>query len=114
MDYSRELFDRTGRSVPADGGHEQCSGIQSVQNLETVINEGLRVALLEENPRIYRVGMTTLMSGQHKEFSRKKKIFKIFPQRCVQAGIGTFVLAGTLLLSVWKTFRRPTRFSMRI
>ena len=50
MDYSRELFDRTGRSVPADGGHEQCSGIQSVQNLETVINEGLRVALLEENP----------------------------------------------------------------
>ena len=43
MDYSRELFDRTGRS-------EQYSGMQSVQNLETVINEGLRVALLEENP----------------------------------------------------------------
>ncbi len=29
---------------------EQQSGIQSVQNLETIINEGLRVALLEETP----------------------------------------------------------------
>lgn len=28
----------------------QQSGIQSVQNLETIINEGLRVALLEETP----------------------------------------------------------------
>ena len=41
MEYSREF---------ADGGREQHSGMQSVQNLETVINEGLRVALLEETP----------------------------------------------------------------
>ena len=41
MEYSREF---------ADGGRVQHSGMQSVQNLETVINEGLRVALLEETP----------------------------------------------------------------
>ena len=41
MEYSREF---------ADGGREQHSGMQSVQNLEAVINEGLRVALLEPTP----------------------------------------------------------------
>ncbi|MDE7183306.1 MAG: response regulator [Lachnospiraceae bacterium] len=50
MDYSRELFGRTGKSVSVDSGQEQYYSMQSVQNLETVINEGLRVALLEENP----------------------------------------------------------------
>ncbi|MDE6364681.1 MAG: response regulator [Lachnospiraceae bacterium] len=50
MDYSRELFERTGKSVSVDSGQEQYYSMQSVQNLETVINEGLRVALLEENP----------------------------------------------------------------
>ena len=48
MDYSGE------RLNPADasdaGAHERHSGIRSVQNLEAVINEGLRVALLEETP----------------------------------------------------------------
>ncbi len=34
----------------ADRGFASQSGMQSVQNLETVINEGLRVALLEETP----------------------------------------------------------------
>ena len=41
MDYSRESLRRSG---------EQNSDMQSVQNLETIINEGLRVALLEETP----------------------------------------------------------------
>ncbi len=50
MDYSREFFERAGGNAPAIGGREQHSGIKSVQNLETVINEGLRVALLEETP----------------------------------------------------------------
>ncbi len=44
MRDSRECFE------PTSGGHEQHSGIQSVQNLEAVINEGLRVALLEPTP----------------------------------------------------------------
>lgn len=45
-----------GEFVPAGGGaagteaHEQHSGMRSVQNLEAIINEGLRVALLEETP----------------------------------------------------------------
>ncbi|NBI17954.1 response regulator [Neglecta sp. X4] len=44
MDYSGELLER------ALEAHEQHSGMRSVQNLEAVINEGLRVALLEETP----------------------------------------------------------------
>ena len=50
MDYSRELFERTGEGIPNIEEREQHSDMQSVQNLETVINEGLRVALLEETP----------------------------------------------------------------
>ncbi len=50
MDYSRELFERAGKGEPAVRSREQHSGMRSVQNLETVINEGLRVALLEETP----------------------------------------------------------------
>ncbi len=49
MNNTRELFERTGKSVPV-GDHEEHSEMQSVQNLETIINEGLRVALLEETP----------------------------------------------------------------
>ncbi len=50
MDYSGEFWERTGENTPAADTHELHSGIQSVQNLEAVINEGLRVALLEETP----------------------------------------------------------------
>ncbi len=50
MDYSGGLFERTGAGVPSAEAHERHSGIRSVQNLEAVINEGLRVALLEETP----------------------------------------------------------------
>ena len=50
MDYTREFSERTGEGTPAVTSSEQHSGIRSVQNLETVINEGLRVALLEETP----------------------------------------------------------------
>ena len=50
MGYSGELFEQAGDNTPAMGDREQYSSIQSVQNLEAVINEGLRVALLEETP----------------------------------------------------------------
>lgn len=94
MNNTRELFERTGKSVPV-GDHEEHSEMQSVQNLETIINEGLRVALLEETPdqslgvllehlgkalngeRTYifeqtrPAVMTTPMSGWQKAFSRK-------------------------------------------
>ncbi len=50
MDYSGGLLERTGEGAPAAGVYEQHGGIQSVQNLEAVINEGLRAALLEETP----------------------------------------------------------------
>ena len=50
MDYSGGLLERTEEGAPAAGACERHGGIQSVQNLEAVINEGLRVALLEETP----------------------------------------------------------------
>lgn len=50
MEYSKELLEHTGGRVPEAGGRKQHNGMQSVQNLEAIINEGLRVALLEETP----------------------------------------------------------------
>lgn len=47
MDYSKKLFEQAGKDSPAVDGREH---MKSVQNLEAVINEGLRVALLEETP----------------------------------------------------------------
>ena len=50
MDYSSKLFKQTGKVAPVNGDCEQHNDMKSVQNLETVINEGLRVALQEETP----------------------------------------------------------------
>ena len=50
MDYSGGLLERGGEEIPLTGAPEQHSGMRSVQNLEVIINEGLRVALLEETP----------------------------------------------------------------
>lgn len=50
MDDSRKLFERAGEGVPSVEAHEQHSDMKSVQSLETVINEGLRIALQEETP----------------------------------------------------------------
>ena len=49
MDYTGEVL-LTGGDASLIEAHEQHSGIQSVQNLEAIINEGLRVALLEDTP----------------------------------------------------------------
>ena len=50
MDDSREFLGQAGRGTPAGGSGEHCGGVQSARNLEAVINEGLRVALMEETP----------------------------------------------------------------
>ena len=50
MDHSGALLDLGGENTSAIRDHEQHSGMKSVQNLEAVINEGLRVALSEETP----------------------------------------------------------------
>ncbi len=50
MEYSGGPWERVGESASAAEALGRHSGIQSVQNLEAVINEGLRVALLEETP----------------------------------------------------------------
>ena len=50
MGYIRENFEQAEECALAAQGHEQHSRMQTVQNLEAVINEGLRVALLEETP----------------------------------------------------------------
>ena len=49
MDYTRELLP-AGEGAPIMEVQERHSGMRSVQNLEAIINEGLRVALLEETP----------------------------------------------------------------
>ncbi len=50
MDYSGYMVERTDEGTPYVDEHEQQGSMKSVQNLESVINEGLRVALLEETP----------------------------------------------------------------
>ena len=50
MGYSKEHFELAGEGAPVTAAREQHGSVQSVQNLEAVINEGLRVALLEETP----------------------------------------------------------------
>ena len=50
MDHIKELFEQAAKDASVVEVREQYGGIQSVQNLETVVNEGLRVALLEETP----------------------------------------------------------------
>ena len=49
MDYPGEFL-LAGEGAPIMETHELHSGMRSVQNLEAIINEGLRVALLEETP----------------------------------------------------------------
>ena len=50
MKYSGGLFERTGEGAMDIVKDEQNRDMQSVQHLEAVINEGLRIALMEETP----------------------------------------------------------------
>ena len=43
-------FSLSGEGLPSPMAHGQQSDMRSVQNLEAVINAGLRAALLEETP----------------------------------------------------------------
>ena len=49
MDHAEGLLP-AGGAAPAVEAHEQHSGMRSVQDLEAIINEGLRTALMEETP----------------------------------------------------------------
>lgn len=50
MDSLKKLVAQDGEAVLADGNGRQHSDMQSVQNMESVINEGIRLALLEDTP----------------------------------------------------------------
>ncbi len=50
MEHSEELWEQVGHGTPGVQVPEQHCDMRSVQNLEAIINEGLRVALLEETP----------------------------------------------------------------
>lgn len=50
MDDSKGFVEQAGDGICVERNCEQHSGMRSVQNLETIINEGLRVALQEETP----------------------------------------------------------------
>ena len=50
MGDSRRFFEQAGEGTPGVRDHEHQNGVQNVQNPETIINEGLRIALMEETP----------------------------------------------------------------
>ena len=50
MDNSRDFLEQAGENDLTVEGLGRYSSMKNVRNLETVINEGLRVALLEETP----------------------------------------------------------------
>lgn len=50
MDHLGEFYEQNGKGDSVVKAREQDNGIRNMQNLETVINEGLRAALLEETP----------------------------------------------------------------
>ena len=57
--------------------------------------------------------MTTPMSGRPMVWNRKRRTFKMCPQRCAQAGIGILVSAGILSLRTWKISERRILFNMK-
>ena len=116
MNYSDKLFEQTGEAAMSNGDCKQHNDMQSVQNLETVINEGLRVALQEEIPdRTLEVLLEHLGKALNGERTY------IFEQNASGGddntyewvGIRILGLAGTLSLSDWKTSGRVTRFNMK-
>lgn len=50
MDSWKKLVAQDGEDILVDGNGGQDNEVQSVQNMESVINEGIRVALLEDTP----------------------------------------------------------------
>ncbi|MCI8285266.1 MAG: response regulator [Firmicutes bacterium] len=50
MGYLRELLERADEGASVSEDRDKHDNMRSVHNLETIINEGLRVALLEETP----------------------------------------------------------------
>ena len=50
MNDSKDLLQWADEDEPNMRSREQNSGMKNIQNLETVINEGIRVALMEEMP----------------------------------------------------------------
>ncbi len=120
MGYSKELFERADEDRLDAGGSEQQNSMRSVQNLEAVINEGLRAALLEETPdqslkvllehlgKALREAMTTPMSGWPKAWSRRRRVFKMFRLRCVRSGMGISESVNISSLKIWKKSERMT------
>jgi signal transduction histidine kinase/CheY-like chemotaxis protein len=80
MGYSKKVFEQTGEGVPSTGNQMPQNGIQNVQNLEAIINEGLRVALQEETPdQSLKVLLAYLGKALHGE---RTYIFERSPSGC--------------------------------
>ena len=130
MSYYGESFERNSEGAPDIDGREQHSGMQNVQNLEKIINEGLRVALLEETPdqslEVLLKQLGKALNGERTYIfernehggddntyewvapglQRKRRIFRMSLRKCARSGIGISESAGILLLRIWK---RPGR-----
>ena len=137
MDYSGELFKRAGDEAPLIEEQERHSGMRSVQNLEAVINEGLRVALLEETPdqslEVLLEHLGKALNGERTYIFEQnesggddntyewvadgvepeRENLQNVLRRCAPAGTGISASAGISSSRTWRIFGRRSRFSMR-
>ena len=75
MEHLKEPFEQTGEEAQIIETREQYSDMRSVQNLEAVINEGLRAALLRETPdQSLEVLLEHLGKALHGERDRKSVV----------------------------------------
>ena len=138
MGDSKEILERDRGNVWIDGDRRQYSKIQSVQNLETVINEGLRVALQEETPdqslEVLLEHLGKALNGERTYiFERneaggddntyewaadgvkpEKENLQNVLRRCAPVGTGISASGNILSLKTWKRSARASPFSMRI
>jgi len=87
MGSSIEFFERTGEGAPHIKEQEPQSGIRNVQNLEAVINEGLRVALLGTD-KVVITGMYRFDYSDRKAVEDLAKDLNASGERLAKAGIG--------------------------
>ena len=138
MGSSIEFFERTGEGAPYIKEQEPQSGIRNVQNLEAVINEGLRVALLEPTPdqslEVLLKHLGKALNGERTYiFERnslggddntyewtadgvapEREAFKTYLRRYALPGTGISASEDISSSEIWKISARRPRFNMKL
>nr|WP_302021088.1 PAS domain-containing protein [uncultured Acetatifactor sp.] len=127
---------RLEMALDISDAEQQKTMVQSVQNLEAIINEGLRVALLEETPdqslevllaylgkalqggSIYlrktrRAATTIPTSGRLPGCVRRRRTSRMCRRKSAPAGIGISASAGISSSMTWRISGSATRSSTR-